>query len=149
MPTLGADSWRMGGLLSPPCVPRGEARGLWCQPGAVCPCLQQAGENPPSSQAPSSQLSLLCPHGLSMWCVGTAMPSAMACVALVSPHELGCHWLCPVVAQMCSFGLIAVALTHKTPLALASLRSCCTLWNAGFCQNIHGFILKRSVEKQS
>lgn len=73
--------------------PQGKARGLWCQPGAVCPCLQgQAGEKPLSNQCFALSLT----HVV----LGTVMPSAMAFVALASPPELGCHQRCPGLAQM-------------------------------------------------
>lgn len=81
MPTLGADSWRMGGLLSPPCVPRGRP-GVYGASQVLCvPVCSRLEKSPPQAKPP--QASPLC-------CALVAYP----CGALGQPCHQPWHvWL--------------------------------------------------------
>lgn len=107
----------------------------------LCPCLHTKS---PLKPKPSSLCCALVPCPCGAWdrdaiSHGTGGSG--------QPSWAGLSLNVPLVAQTTLFGLIT--LTHKTALALALLCSCCTSWSPGFCQHIHGFVLERSVEKQS
>lgn len=125
--------WRERRVLGPlPCCQQ-EASWWWWQSGALCPCLQQAGEEKPSSNQWQTACSLLCLYGLSTWYVKTAVPSAVRLCdwrhwrALLRRVSL----VMPCSGPSLQFDLIALALTSVTPLAHELLCCSCvgTLWN--------------------